>query len=380
MPENIVIKSEEEEKLRALLETKNDAESERLKRFMAMPDLSRTEGSPLNEIFDRTMRVKGLEGFGIVQIPEIVPTEILFDLFNMPPGHPARSKSDTYYVNENHVLRTHDTVFWYYYLNHPTIKERIENGEELRTMCSGKVYRKDEIDRRHLNVFHQMGGLYLVPDNKKTVTGDDLKNVLSEIARSIFGDDVKFRFYDHNFPYTDPSFEMEAEINGQWIEMLGSGLPRKSVLANFGLTGYNGWAFGFGLERLAIASMELPDIRLLWSKDERVIKQLKLGNKYKEVSKFPPVVRDISFVIDNDFVPNDYFDVIRDINGELVEQVELLDKYENDEKFGKDKMSYTFRVTYRSLERTLTNAEVNDLHTKLEDKTSADFKGEIRRA
>ena len=173
---------------------------------------------------------------------------------------------------------------------------------------------------------------------------------------------------------------MEAEINGQWIEMLGSGLPRKSVLANFGLTGYNGWAFGFGLERLAIASMELPDIRLLWSKDERVIKQLKLGNKYKEVSKFPPVVRDISFVIDNDFVPNDYFDVIRDINGELVEQVELLDKYENDEKFGKDKMSYTFRVTYRSLERTLTNAEVNDLHTKLEDKTSADFKGEIRRA
>ena len=173
MPENIVIKSEEEEKLRALLETKNDAESERLKRFMAMPDLSRTEGSPLNEIFDRTMRVKGLEGFGIVQIPEIVPTEILFDLFNMPPGHPARSKSDTYYVDENHVLRTHDTVFWYYYLNHPTIKEKIKNGEELRTMCSGKVYRKDEIDRRHLNVFHQMGGLYLAPDNKKTVTGDD---------------------------------------------------------------------------------------------------------------------------------------------------------------------------------------------------------------
>ena len=93
---------------------------------------------------------------------------------------------------------------------------------------------------------------------------------MSEIARSIFGDNVKFRFYDHNFPYTDPSFEMEAEINGQWIEMLGSGMVRKTVLSNLGLEGYNGWAFGFGLERLAIASMQLPDIRLLWSEDERV--------------------------------------------------------------------------------------------------------------
>jgi len=375
----IVIQSDEEEKLRQALEAKKDPESERLKRFLNMADLSRTPGSPLNEIVNRTLRVKGLEGFGIIKIPEIISTEILFDLFNMPPGHPARSQSDTYYLDDNHVLRTHDTVFWYYYLNHPSIKEKIKNGESLGVMCFGKVYRKDEIDRRHLNVFHQIGGLYLVPDNQKILKPDDLKNVLSEIARAIFGDNIKFRFYDHNFPYTDPSFEMEAEINGQWIEMLGSGMPRQSVLSNFGLTGYNGWAFGFGLERLAIASMDLPDIRLLWSKDGRVRKQLKLGNKYKEVSKFPPVVRDISFVINKNFVSNDYFDVIRDINGDLVEEVGLLDKYENDEKFGKGKLSYTFRITYRSLERTLTNEEVNALHAKLEDKTTSDFKGEIRR-
>ncbi len=379
MSENIVIQSDEEEKLRKFLETKNDTESKRLKRFLDMPDLARTPGNPLNEIVNRTLEAQSLKGFDIIKIPEIISTKILFDLFNMPPGHPARSKSDTYYADHDHVLRTHDTAFWYYYLNHPSIKEKIKNNEHFGAICFGKVYRKDEIDRSHMNVFHQMGGLYLAPDDKETVTADDLKKVLSEIARGIFGESVEFRFYDHNFPYTDPSFEMEALINGQWIEMLGSGLPRKSVLSNFSLSGYHGWAFGFGLERLAIASMDLPDIRLLWSQDERVKKQLKLGNKFKEVSKFPPVLRDISFVVNKDFIPNDYFDVIRDIGGDLIEQVELLDKYENVEKFGEGKLSYTFRITYRSLERTLTNEEVNKTHARIEGQTASDFRAEIRR-
>lgn len=378
MYENIVIKSEEEVGLLDKLKEKHDPESERLKRFLAMPDLARTPGNPLQEVVERTLETKSLQGFDIIKIPEIVPTHVTFDLFNMPLGHPARSKSDTYYVTDEYILRTHDTVMWYYYLNHPNIKKRIEGGEEIGVVCYGKVYRKDEIDRKHMNVFHQIGGLYLVPDDKKTVTPEDLKSVLSEIARSIFGDGVEFRFYDHDFPYTDPSFEMEAKINGEWIEMLGSGLPRKNVLRNFGLEGYNGWAFGFGIERLAIASMDLPDIRLLWSKDPRIIKQLKLGKKFKEVSKFPPVVRDISFVVDKNFVPNNYFDLIRDLFEDLVEEVELLDKYEDEKKFGTAKISYTFRITYRSLNRTLTNSEVNELHVKLEGKTEADFGAKIR--
>lgn len=379
MLENIVIKSDEEEKLRKLLDGKKDSESERLKRFLSMPDLSRTPNGPLHEIVERTLKTKGLKGFDVIKIPEIIPTEILFDLFNMPEGHPARSKSDTYYVDEGNVLRTHDTVFWYYYLNHPSIKEKIKNKETLGAVCFGKVYRKDEIDRKHMNVFHQIGGLYLAPDEKEKVPPEALKEVLSEIARSIFGEKVEFRFYDHNFPYTDPSFEMEAKINGQWMEMLGSGQPKKTVLKNFGLEGYNGWAFGFGLERLAIASMDLPDIRLLWSEDERVKKQLKLGNKFKEVSKFPPVVRDISFIVPKSFVPNDYFDLIRDVLDDLAEEVALLDKFENDKKFGKGKMSYTFRITYRSLDRTLTNQEVNTMHAGLEEKTVSQFGAEIRR-
>src|SRR3989338_1626533 len=247
---NYVITSSEEEKLLKDLEPKTDAHSMRLKRYFSMPDLSRTDGSPLYEIVKRAKEVPSLSDFDDIKVPEIVPTNILFDLFNMGSDHPARSPSDTYYVDKKNVLRTHDTVFWYYYLNHPEIKKRIANKETLGAVCYGKVYRKDEIDRHHMNVFHQMGGWLIAPDEKRMITADDLKNALSDIATNVFK--ANFRFYEHQFPYTDPSFEMEAEIGGKWIEMLGSGLVRKTVLANMGLTGYNGWGFGFGLDRLAM--------------------------------------------------------------------------------------------------------------------------------
>ena len=129
-----------------------------------------------------------------------------------------------------------------------------------------------------------------------------------------------------------------------------------------------------------MASMDLPDIRLLWSEDPRVKNQLKLGRKYREVSKFPPAIRDISFVVDERFVPNDYFDLIRDIGGAQVEEVEQTDKYENAEKFGKGKISYTFRITYRDLEKTLTSAEVNILHAKVEEATEKEFGATVRQS
>jgi len=373
----IEISSTEEEAIKQKLESRSDPEAARIRRYLAMPDLSRTPGSPIKEVVDRASAVPSLQGFDNIKIPEIVPTHILFDLFNMPPEHPARSPSDTYYLDEKHVLRTHDTVFWYYYLNHPEIKKKIERKETLGAICYGKVYRKDEIDRSHMNVFHQFGGWLIAPDEKKTIVPEDLKRALTEVATNIFGN-INFRFYDHNFPYTDPSYEMEAEIGGQWTEMVGSGMVRKSVLAELGLTGYNGWAFGFGLERLAMASMELPDIRLLWSEDPRVKRQLKLGQKFQEVSRYPAIVRDISFVIKADFVPNDYFDFVREIAPGLIEEVALLDKYENEEKFGSGKISYAYRITYRSLERTLTGEEIDSLHKRLEAETEKVFGGKVR--
>lgn len=373
------ISTVDQDRLLRELSTRTDVEAARMKRYLAMPDLSRTPTSPLYEIVDRTRKLPFLRDFDNIVIPEIVPADVSFDLFNFAPNHPARSTSDTYYVDQKNILRTHDTVMWYYYLGLPEIKARIAARESLGVICYGKVYRKDEIDRRHMNIFHQMGGLYLVPDSERTLSLDDLKTALSNIVKGVFGPDIVYRFNTDTFPYTDPSLEVEVEINGQWIEILGGGMPRRDVLANFGLTGYNGWAFGFGLERLAIIGMELPDIRLLWSDDERVKKQLKLGVKFKEVSKYPAIVRDISFIIDTaGFAPNDYFDLVRDVIGDLAEEMTLIDQYENAAKFGAGKKSYAYRITYRSLERTLTDAEVNALHKKLEERTKEVYKATVR--
>src|SRR3990167_7133122 len=377
---NYKIKDEESLSALDILNRRQDSEAGRMKRFLDMPDLSRTEGSPISELVKRIFNIERFKNFDHIQTPEVARADVSFDLFNFPPDHPARSKSDTYSIDDNHILRTHTTVMWHYYLQQPEIRSRILNLKSVGSLCHGKVYRKDEIDRNHMNVFHQMDGWYLCPKSEKIIGLEDLKEVLTEIAQAIFGKDIKYRFNVDQFPYTDPSCEMEVKIGDRWVEVLGSGVVRGSVLKNLGVDPeiYNGWAFGFGLERLAIISMELPDIRLLWSDDERVKKQLKLGNKFKEVSKFPPVIRDISFIVDKNFIPNDYFDLIRDIGGDMVEEVNLIDKYENVQKFEEGKLSYTFRITYRSLEKTLTNTEVNTLHAKLEKKTIENFKAEIR--
>mgnify|MGYP001609823045 CR=1 FL=1 len=367
----------DENRLRSELGARTDFEALRIKRYLSMPDLSRTTGSPLREIVTRVKALDVFKGFDDIEIPEIVPASISFDLFDFPADHPARSKSDTYYIDETNILRTHDTVFWYYYLNHPTIRERIARGESTGALCYGKVYRKDEIDRRHMNIFHQMGGWYLVPDSEE-LEFDDLKNVLSAVVTTVFGAHTEFRFLDDVFPYTDPSLQVEVKIGEEWVEILGGGMPKKSVLEKMGVTGYNGWAFGFGLERLAIIGMELPDIRLLWSDDERVRKQLVLGQPFKAVSKYPPIVRDISFIIQKGFVPNNYFDLVRDVAGDLVEQVELIDTYENDLKLGDENVSYAYRITYRSIDRTLTNTEVDTLHTRLEEVTRENCGATIR--
>ena len=375
---DILIPKDEEQRLRTELASRTDAQAERMKRYLAMSDLSRTPGSPLHDIVERVKKVPVLQGFDVIDIPEIVPADISFDLFDFPVDHPARSTSDTYYVDDTNILRTHDTVFWHYYLHHPEVKERIARNEKLGALCYGKVYRKDEIDRRHMNIFHQMGGWYLIPDSEGTLALDDLKAALSEIVKTVFGAETEYRFNVDTFPYTDPSLEVEVMVNGEWVEILGAGMPKKSVLSKMGVEGYNGWAFGFGLERLAILSMKLPDIRLLWSTDERIKKQLVLGTEFKEVSKYPPVIRDISFIVEKSFVPNDYFDLVRDVAKDLVEQVELIDRYENDEKFGADKVSYAYRVTYRSIARTLTNAEIDTLHKELEETTRATYNATVR--
>lgn len=376
---DISILRAEEKRLRAELEGRTDIDATRMKRYLAMPDLSRTPGSPVHELVVRITSIPDYKDFDIIDVPEIMSTEIAFDLFDFPADHPARNKSDTYYIDDGHILRTQTTVMWYYYFQQQEVKDRLARKEPLGVFCYGKVYRKDEIDRHHMNVFHQIDALYIAPKETQKIDLDTLKDVETKIVKAMFGD-VEFRFVEETFPYTHPSTEIEIRRDTDWLEILGSGVVKPSVLEMLGVDPliYNGWAFGSGIERWAMISMQLPDIRLLWSQDERIKKQLRLGQKFVEVSKYPLVVRDISFIVQRGFVPNNYFDLVRDVGGNLIEQVELLDTYENEEKLGAGKVSYAYRITYRSIDKTLTNEEVNALHAELEAATVKNFNATIR--
>lgn len=376
----IEINSPEEADLIEKLNKKDDSESRRLNRFLNMPDLSRQKDSPIAELVQRILKIERFLSFDQIKAPEIVSANISFDLFNFPPDHPARNRSDTYFVDDSNILRTHTTIMWYYHVNNEAVKEKIKNKEAVGAVSYGKVYRKDEIDRNHMNVFHQIDVWYIAPKSQKIIGVDDLKEVLVEIAQAIYGPEIKYRFNKDEFPYTDPSIEMEIEMSGRWVEVLGSGVVHTKVLENLGIDSneYNGWAFGSGLERLAILSMDLPDIRLLWSEDEKVKKQLKLGQKFVPVSKYPSITRDISFIVSKDFVPNNYFDLIRDLGGILVEEVKLIDKYEEPVKFGEDRISYTYRIIYRSNERTLVSEEVDKIQDEIYNQTAKQFNAKLR--
>ncbi len=376
----IHIDTKEQESLLVNLSQRNDVEAQRMRRYLAMPDLSRLEGSPIKELVTRITSISDFNDFDTIHVPEIMSTEIAFDLFDFPKDHPARSKSDTYFVDDAHILRTQTTVMWYYYFKQPEVKARLERKEPMGVFCYGKVYRKDEIDRKHMNVFHQIDAVYIAPKDQKIINLDTLKDVEAKIVKAIFGD-VEYKFMEETFPYTHPSTEIEIKKGDDWLEILGSGVVKPSVLEKLGVdpTVYNGWAWGSGIERWAMMSMELPDIRLLWSDDERVKKQLVLGQKFKEVSKYPPIVRDISFVVESKSVsPNNYFDLVRDVVGDMAEEMALIDEYENEAKFGAGKKSYAYRITYRSLDRTLTDEEVTQLHKKLEEETRRVYDAQIR--
>ena len=178
----IIIDTKKEEELKKKLEEREDFEASRIKRYLGMPDLSRMLGSPLYEIVQRVIKAPYFKGFDIIKVPEIVSTDISFDLFDFAKDHPARSKSDTYFVDDSHILRTHTTVMWYYYLQDEDVKKRMAADEPVGCFCYGKVYRKDEIDRKHMNVFHQMDGWYLAPKDKKILTMEDLKEALRSFS------------------------------------------------------------------------------------------------------------------------------------------------------------------------------------------------------
>jgi phenylalanyl-tRNA synthetase alpha chain len=189
---------------------------------------------------------------------------------------------------------------------------------------------------------------------------EDLKQSLEGVARALFGAEAQTRWVDAYFPFTHPSMELEVLFNDKWLEVLGCGAVHPEIMANVGLDHTRGWAFGMGLDRLAMVLFGVPDIRLFWSTDPRFISQFKAGTitTFQPFSKYPGTARDVSFWYDEAvFHDNDFFSVVRESAGDCIESVELVDAFTHPKSGRTSKM---FRINYRSLERTLTTEEVNE--------------------
>jgi len=196
----------------------------------------------------------------------------------------------------------------------------------------------------------------------------DLKDGLEGMAKSLFGD-VEMRWGVDYFPFTDPSFELEIYFNDEWLEVLGCGVVHKDIVRAVGRGDQPGWAFGLGLERLAMILFSIPDIRLFWSTDERFHKQFTSGKivTFESYSKYPPCLKDISFWtslegVESTFHVNDLNEIVRDVGGDIVEQVELIDEFVHP-KTGRT--SNCFRISYRSMDRSLTNEEIDTIQDQV---------------
>lgn len=212
-----------------------------------------------------------------------------------------------------------------------------------------------------------------------------MKNLLERLVSSLFGKQLKFRWVDAYFPFTQPSWELEIFYNDKWIEILGCGIMRNEILNNAGVHNSIGYAFGLGLERLAMIIYDIPDIRLFWSQDSGFLnqfneKELHKNFKYKSISQYPQCSNDLSFWLPNElnfetFSLNDVYDVVRNAGGDIVEQVVVLDKFSHPKT---KKNSITVRIVYRHMERTLTQEEVNEIHASIANEMVSKYDVKIR--
>ncbi len=396
-----------EEKLKDdTLAPKEVAYYNRIMRVLSMPDLSRQEGHPINLVMKKIYNSDFFAWFDSVEVPQFVSEWETFDLFNFQEDHVARRPSDSYFINkseekkESVLLRPHTSVMWYYYLLEGKAKEYLEKTGEVKALSFWKVYRVDDLDKTHHECFHQIDGLRIVSKDKEEINQDTLKDVLEHTIKALFGDDIKYRFNEDSFPYTTDSLEVEVEFEWKWLEVLGAWVVHPTVLEKLWIDAnkYNWWAFGFWIDRLVMALKKVPDIRIFWSEDERITSQWWNLDQYKEVSNFPPVYKDISFLTSKDkFVENekkskesdkielkneaDSFElagIARDISWWLIEEVKVIDIFENDKKFWSDKKSVCMRITFRSLEKTLTNEEINIMYFKIRDKLEQELSYHLR--
>lgn len=230
---------------------------------------------PLELTLDSMKEIFISMGFTIEEGPEVEKDYYNFEALNIPKNHPARSEQDTFYINDNIVLRTQTSP----------VQARVMEKQEppIKMISPGKVFRSDAVDATHSPIFYQMEGLVI----DKGITFADLKGTLELFAKKMFGDKVKTKFRPHHFPFTEPSAEMDATCfvcNGKgcrvckgegWIEILGCGMVHPDVLRNCGIDPevYSGFAFGFGVDRMVMLKYGIDDIRLLYESDMRFLNQ-----------------------------------------------------------------------------------------------------------
>ena len=214
-------------------------------------------------------------GYEVVEGPEVELDYYNFEALNIPANHPAKDEQDTFYITKDILLRTQTS---------PVQVRQMEKGKlPIRMIAPGRVFRSDEVDATHSPSFHQIEGMVI----DKDITFADLKGTLAEFAKEMFGEDTKVKFRPHHFPFTEPSAEMDVtcfKCGGKgcrfckgegWIEILGCGTVHPKVLKMSGIDPeeYSGFAFGMGLERIALLKYEIDDMRLLYENDERFLSQ-----------------------------------------------------------------------------------------------------------
>ena len=244
---------------------------------VTMPGKKQAEGKlhPLTKVLNEIKDIFIGMGFQIADGPEVEYDYYNFEALNIPKNHPARDTQDTFYIEDNIVLRTQTSGM--------QVRVMEKTKPPIRIIAPGRVYRSDTVDATHSPVFHQIEGLVV----DKNVTMADLKGTLEMFTKSLYGEDTRVRFRPHHFPFTEPSAEMDVSCfvcggkgcsvcKGEgWIEVLGCGMVHPKVLANCNIDPeeYSGFAFGIGLERIAMGKYDIDDLRLFFENDLRFLKQ-----------------------------------------------------------------------------------------------------------
>ena len=273
--DEIELAIQEKEKVLKEEELKQRLEKEKID--VTMPSKKITLGSvhPITQIIEEVEEIFLGMGYQIADGPEVETCFYNFDQLNAPEDHPSRDLQDTFYITENVILRTQTSP----------VQARVMESQKppIKIICPGTVYRSDTVDATHSPVFHQMEGLAV----DKNISMADLKGTLEMFAKKCLGENTKIRFRPHHFPFTEPSAEADVSCfvcggkgcrvckNEGWIELLGCGMIHPNVLKNCGIDPkeYSGFAFGFGVERIAMAKFEIDDLRLLYENDVRFLKQ-----------------------------------------------------------------------------------------------------------